>query len=57
MNSRIVIESLVSLIIFSLLVFLTFSLITDFRTTLLLILLLTTVGFIKTHFFKKTHSR
>jgi len=49
MNSRIVIESLVLLIIFSL--------ITDFRTTLLLILLLTTVGFIKTHFFKKTHSR
>ncbi|KRL93448.1 hypothetical protein ACUIJQ_02520 [Levilactobacillus hammesii] len=57
MNSRIVIESLVLLIIFSLLVFLIFSLITDFRTTLLLILLLTTVGFIKTHFFKKTHSR
>jgi len=56
MKTRIIVESLTLLVIVSLFVFLIFRFITDFKTTLLVVLALATAGFIKNHFFKKKSS-
>jgi len=56
MKTRIIVESLTLLVIVSLFVFLIFRFVTDFKTTLLVVLALATVGFIKSHFFKKKSS-
>jgi len=57
MKTRIIVESLTLLVIVSLFAFLIFRFVTDFKTTLLVVLALATVGFIKSHFFKKNASR
>ncbi|WP_407889829.1 hypothetical protein [Levilactobacillus sp. N40-8-2] len=57
MNTRILVESVTLLIIVGLIALLIFRFVTDFKTTLLVVLALVTAGFIKSHFFKKDETR
>ncbi|MFD1548731.1 hypothetical protein [Levilactobacillus fuyuanensis] len=57
MKTRIIVESLTLLVVVGLIAFLIFRFVTDFKTTLLVILALAVAGFIKNHFFKKDASR
>jgi len=57
MKTRIIVESLTLLVVVGLIAFLIFRFVTDFKTTLLVVLALAAAGFIKSHFFKKDSSR
>jgi len=57
MKTRIIVESLTLLVVVGLIAFLIFRFVTDFKTTLLVVLALAAAGFIKSHFFKRDSSR
>lgn len=52
MQLKTLIDSLIFIVIIGLIAFLIINFITDFRTTLLVVLALTAAGWVKAHFFK-----